>query len=823
MEDTRRYQPSLIEPKWQDLWKEKQLFRADLSSGKPKYYCLEMFPYPSGRIHMGHVRNYSIGDVIARFKMMQGYEVLHPMGWDSLGLPAENAARQRGVHPEDWTLSNIANMKVQLARMGLGYDWEREVTTCLPDYYRWNQLIFLKMLERGLAYKKSSEVNWCPSCQTVLANEQVEDGLCWRCGAQVEARELEQWFLRTTEYAERLLGGHEHLQRWPEKVLTMQKNWIGKSHGAEVLFAVEGTDLVLPIFTTRLDTIFGSTFVALSVKHPAVKTLLENHPRKEEAETFIREVDLAARASREETEKKGFFTGHYAINPFSGEKLPIWLANFVLSGYGTGAIMSVPAHDARDFEFATQYGIPVRQVIVSRAGEEPQDQVTEVTAERGYLVGSGCWTGLSSDEAIEKMGAWLAERELGALKTQYRLRDWGVSRQRYWGTPIPVVYCPKCGMVPEREENLPVVLPRDVNFSFEGDSPLAQCPSFVNATCPSCGGAARRETDTMDTFFDSSWYFFRYTAKSDQAPFGVDEARGWMPVDIYIGGVEHAILHLIYARFFTKFFKDLGWTDQEEPFPHLLTQGMVTLGGTKMSKSKGNIVDPDDLIATYGADTARLFTLFAAPPDKGLEWNEQGVEGCHRFLHRVWNQFFQDLPRLEGVSESGDPRTEEGKALWIKRNQTVSKVSGDIGERYHLNTAIAAMMELFNEMNARNASVLADDPGILRACWSSLILMLAPFTPHFSEELWAGLGHADLAVRASWPEVDERFLQADTVNIMVQVNGKIRDKIQVPLDVAPSEVERLVLGSERLQSWLEGKTVRKMIHVPGKMVSLVVS
>ena len=810
-----------IEPAWQERWQKEGTFRARAGSERPKFYCLEMFPYPSGRIHMGHVRNYSIGDVIARYKRMKGFEVLHPIGWDSLGLPAENAAKERGVHPQDWTLSNIATMREQLKRMGFSYDWDREVTTCLPDYYRWNQYIFIKMVEKGLAYKKASEVNWCPGCRTVLANEQVEDGRCWRCEAHVETRNLEQWFLRITDYADPLLEDHTELEKWPPEVLTMQKNWIGKSFGAMVTFPVLDSDLSIDIFTTRLDTIYGATFFAMSVRHPLVRTLLADHPDRPAAEEFIREVERDRISSREETEKKGFFTGKYAVNPFNGEKLPIWLANFVLMDYGTGAIMSVPAHDSRDYEFARKYDLPIREVVVPTADTAAQETIREVRSDKGFLIQSGPYSGLSSEEAVQRMGRLLEEKGRGELRAMIRLRDWGVSRQRYWGTPIPMVYCDHCGVVPEKLENLPVLLPKDVEFSYEGGSPLEKHATFCQTVCPRCGAPARRETDTMDTFFDSSWYFFRYCGRHESLPFDPEEARKWMPADLYIGGIEHAILHLIYARFFCKVFRDFGWTDRKEPFPHLLTQGMVTLGGSKMSKSKGNIVDPSALVEQYGADTARLFTLFAAPPEKSLEWSDKGVEGCHRFLQRVWSLFERHQDELRGVLSRKDSDSQAGGDLLVKLHKTVKKVGEDIEDRFHLNTAIAAMMEFFNQLSA-SEEALAGEPGLLRHALETMLRLLSPFTPHFADEIWSRLGQQNLLEEEPWPEYDQGTIDSQMVNVMVQINGKIRDKLVVPMGLDEAEASRRARELEKVRGQLQGKTIVKTIYVVDKMLSYVV-
>jgi leucyl-tRNA synthetase len=815
------YDFKAIEEKWQKVWEDESVFQPVDDSQKPKFYCLEMFPYPSGRIHMGHVRNYSIGDVVARQKKMRGFNVLHPMGWDALGMPAENAAIKHGLHPKEWTLKNIEFMKAQLKKLGFSYDWSREFATCMPEYYKWNQYIFIKMFEKGLAYKKKSEVNWCPDCKTVLANEQVIVGKCWRCDSTVQSKELDQWFLKITDYADELLESHDRLQKWPAKVLLMQKNWIGKSEGAELSFQVDGTDLNINVFTTRLDTIFGSTFFALSVRHPLARELIRDHPDRAGIEAFIKEIEREGLEGRELTEKKGVFTGKYAVNPFSGEKIPIWLANFVLIEYGTGAIMSVPAHDERDFEFARKYDIPVRRVIVKDKRETYPDRVEEVFVDKGYLVNSGPYDGLSSDEAIEKMGGFLLEKKLGQLKTMFRIRDWGISRQRFWGTPIPIVYCEKCGMVPEPIENLPVELPDDVEFNFEGGSPLKQTESFYHTRCPRCGGSARRDTDTMDTFFDSSWYYFRYAAASDQEPFTHDAARYWLPVDFYVGGETHAILHLIYSRFFTYVFRDLGWTDIPEPFPHLLTQGMVTLGGSAMSKSRGNVVDPDHLVEKYGADTVRLFILFAAPPEKNLEWNEQGVEGVNRFLHRIWNLFYRD-PELFSLRSEYKIKGSDGEALYRRLQQTIKKVTDDIEKRFHLNTAIAAMMEFFNELSSSFENLKDDNPGLLRHCFEELLKLLSPFTPHFCDELWEMMGNQLILSSQAWPEADLSFATDSRVNIMIQINGKIRDKIEVSPDQDEDMLKELALKSEKVRQYTSGKEVIKMIYVPNKMLSLVV-
>jgi len=810
-----------IEKKWQNIWEERKIFKAEIDRKKKKFYCLEMFPYPSGRIHMGHVRNYSIGDVISRFKMMNGYNVIHPMGWDSLGLPAENAAIKNKSNPKDWTLNNIKFMKNQLKEMGFGYDWDREIATCMPEYLKWNQYIFTKMYEKGLVYRKKAEQNWCPSCKTVLANEQVINGKCWRCESEVELRDLYQWFLKITDYADELLASHKELKKWPQKVILMQKNWIGKSEGAEVEFKIYETNFKINVFTTRLDTIFGSTFFALSVKHPYVKELIKDSPHKDGIKKFIKQVEKDLKYDLEVVEKKGFFTGKYAVNPFNGEKVPIWLANFVLMEYGTGAIMSVPAHDERDFEFAKKYNIPIKRVIVKDKIKNHHEDVVDVFMEKGYLINSGPYSGLSSEEAIRKMGEFLRQNNLGDLKTIFRLRDWGVSRQRYWGTPIPMVYCDKCGVVPESLKNLPIELPIDVDFTPKGGSPLEKSKEFINTKCPKCEGSARRETDTMDTFFDSSWYFFRYASLSIDKPFDNDDIKYWMPVDLYIGGVEHAILHLIYSRFFTKVFRDFGWTDLSEPFPHLLTQGMVTLGGTAMSKSKGNIVDPDELIDKYGVDTVRLFILFASPPEKGLEWNEKGVEGVNRFLIRIWNLFHKNFKALMGKRDF-ELEKGETKPIFIKLNQTIKKVYEDIEIRFHLNTAIAALMEFFNDFSSSFKEIDSSNPGAVRYIFEVLLKLLAPYTPHFCNELWEKLGNNSILEHEKWPEYNPEFIFEEKVNIMIQVNGKIRDKIEVNINEGESKVKEMAFMSEKIKRYTESKQIIKVIFIKNKMLSVVV-
>jgi leucyl-tRNA synthetase len=860
-----RYQAQVIEDKWQRLWAEGRAFRVAEDPAKPKYYVLEMFPYPSGRIHMGHVRNYSIGDVVARYKRMRGFNVLHPMGWDAFGLPAENAAIERGVHPETWTQENILYMKTQLQRMGLSYDWEREIATCDPAYYRWNQWIFLQFFKKGLAYKKSSFVNWCPSCETVLANEQVVDGACWRCDSAVVQKELEQWFFRITDYAEELLADLDKLNGWPDKVLTMQRNWIGKSVGAEVDFPLVGHEGALRIFTTRPDTIFGATFVSLAVEHPLALKLSAGTPQQRAVEEFIERVRKISQARRgeDETEKEGVFTGAYCRNPFSGEEIPIYLANFVLMEYGTGAVMAVPAHDQRDFEFAKKYDLPIRVVIQPSDGELKESELAAAFVDQGVMVESGEFSGLASTPGKEKIAAHAELKGWGKKAIRYRLRDWGVSRQRYWGTPIPIIYCDQCGTLPVPESELPVELPKDVPFTGKGGSPLSESSSFSQVACPNCGGAARRETDTMDTFVDSSWYFLRYTSPNfTAAPFDVDKGRYWMAVDQYIGGVEHAVLHLLYARFFTKALRDLGLAKVDEPFTNLLTQGMVSketyrcaehgwlfpgdlIGSEKdgwvcaecgrpvttgrvekMSKSKRNIIDPEDLISRYGADTARLFALFAAPPEKDLEWSDQGVEGAYRFLSRLWRLIFQqrqlwlDTAARNGAGELSAELRDLRRAI----HRTIKKVTDDIEERFHFNTAIAAIMELLNALSA--AAQRGDHSSaaleIRKQGLETVVLLLAPFVPHVTSELWQELGHVERVDEVPWPVYSAEAIEEEKLLIVVQVNGKVRGKITVPADVTQERIETDALSDPKVAGLLNGKKVERVVYVPRRLVNIVV-
>ncbi|QNI36126.1 leucine--tRNA ligase [Edaphobacter albus] len=847
-----RYNPAEIEPKWQTRWDASpDLYAAEgHDSGKPKFYCLEMLPYPSGQLHMGHVRNYAIGDALARFMWMRGYNVLHPMGWDAFGLPAENAALKNNTPPREWTLKNIAAMKAQMRRMGLSYDWSTEVTTCLPDYYRWNQWFFVKMFEKGLAYRKKSKVNWCPDCQTVLANEQVINGRCWRHeDTIVELRDLTQWFLRITKYADELLDGLEKLEGWPEKVRTMQRNWIGRSEGALVDFAVDGAtpknakaDLrfaqddtchVITVFTTRVDTIFGATSVQLAPEHAVAKAFAaEDAELAAKIEALLEEQKKARESDAlGAIEKHGVNTGRFAVNPFNGEKVPIWVGNYILADYGTGAIMSVPAHDERDFEFAQKYGLDIKRVIAPKEGGEPELPFT--AEDDAVLINSGEWNGLSCAEAQQKLAALAKQKSFGESTVTYRLKDWGVSRQRYWGTPIPMVYCENGhpgvepgGVVALPESALPVFLPENVEITQEGGSPLGKVSEFLNTTCPVCGGPARRETDTMDTFVDSSWYFYRYTdAKDSAAPFASDKANYWFPIDQYIGGVEHAILHLIYSRFWTKVMRDLGLIHNDEPAQRLFTQGMVIKDGAKMSKSKGNVVSPDDMIARYGADATRMYALFAAPPDRDLEWQEEGVAGISRFLGRVYRLVTK---YVDVVSDGRSPhlasRTETDQALLRKLHQTIAKITLDFSGRWHFNTSIAAIMSLINEIVAAESDIDAGkaSPAAVAEIVRNLILLLAPFAPFFAAELWEQIGEQGVVFRTHWPVADEELAREDEIEIPVQVNGKLVNVVKLPAGSDEGAIKAAALADEKVKARIEGKNVVKMIVVPGKLVNLVV-
>ncbi|WP_026485958.1 leucine--tRNA ligase [Caldanaerobius polysaccharolyticus] len=815
-----------IEAKWQKKWDEMQLHKTLEDTSKPEFYMLEMFPYPSGNLHMGHVRNYSIGDVIARFKRMNGYNVLHPMGWDSFGLPAENAAIKHGIHPSKWTWDNIDNMRRQLKQLGISYDWDREVATCHPDYYRWTQWMFLQFYKNGLAYRKKSYANWCPSCKTVLANEQVVDGRCERCGSEVSKKNLEQWFFKITAYAERLLNDIERLEGWPDKVKVMQKNWIGKSQGAELLFKVDGTDQVIPIFTTRPDTVFGVTYIVLAPEHPLVEALTRGTSYEAKVNKFIEKVHRMSEIERTstETEKEGIFIGAYAINPISGDRVPIWIANYVLLDYGTGAVMGVPAHDQRDFQFAKKYNLPIKVVITPKDSALNAEEMKEAYEEPGIMVNSGQFNGISSQDMMDKIIEYAEKKGLGKRKVNYRLRDWLISRQRYWGAPIPIVYCDRCGIVPVPEHQLPVMLPTDVEFTGQGESPLAECESFVHTTCPVCGGPARRETDTMDTFICSSWYFMRYTDPHNaEMPFDKEKAARWMPVDQYVGGVEHAILHLLYSRFFTKVLYDLGYSPVDEPFVNLLTQGMVLKDGSKMSKSKGNVVSPEEIVDKYGADTARLFILFAAPPEKDLEWSDQGVEGCYRFLNRVWRIVGESLPLYRKDGRNFTQLSHADKELRYKTHYTIKKVTEDISTRFNFNTAISAIMEMVNALyQYADLEEEQKNPDVISEALDNLVILLSPFAPHITEELWHRMGHEESIHMVPWPDYDSKALIKDEMQLVIQVNGKVRDKITVPRDENEDNIKQMAMGTEKIKTLVDGKDIVKVIYVKGKLVNIVV-
>jgi leucyl-tRNA synthetase len=815
---SERYDFPGIEERARSKW-FAGMYRASEDRHAPKFYCLEMFPYPSGALHMGHVRNYTIGDVLARFLRMNGYNVLHPMGWDAFGLPAENAAIQHGTHPARWTWSNIAHMKAQFGMIGTGYDWEREVTTARPEYYRWTQWLFLLMYHRGLAYRKRAAVNWCPKCVTVLANEQVEGGMCWRCDSAVEPRELEQWFLKITDYADRLLSDLDQLQGWPERVRVMQENWIGRSVGVELGFPITGTGEMIRVFTTRHDTVYGATYLVLSPEHPLVDTLLTRYPDPDHA-AFVQRARAMdpTRRTDEELVKEGVDTGARALNPFTGEEIPIWIGNYVLQAYGTGAVMGVPAHDQRDLEFAGKYGLPVRVVIQDPGQTLSASSLREAYVGEGTMVESGPFTGLFSSEGKERIADFAEKYGLGQRRVNYRLRDWLISRQRYWGVPIPVVYCDHCGILPVPEDQLPVVLPLDIEFT-PGPSPLAQLDAFTRTSCPSCGGAARREVDTMDTFIDSSWYYLRYCSPHDQKrAFDPEDVDYWMPVDQYIGGIEHAILHLLYSRFIVKVVHDAGLLKVDEPFVRLLTQGMVVHHGAKMSKSKGNVVSPDPMIMKYGADAVRLLILFAAPPEKDLEWSESGVEGASRFLQRVLRlvtSYMQDGAGQDGPADDG--AEELGRLV----HRTIQRVTGDVGRRYNFNTAISALMELTNAIYRYRDQVTHPHRAVMTGALEKLVLMLAPFAPHLGEELWDILGKTGSVHLEAWPGYDQRLAAAPEVTVVVQVDGRIRERLTVPADLGMEEVQVLAMKSERVLAYLAGKTVQRVVAVPGKLINIV--
>jgi len=827
------YDFKTAEKKWQSFWEKDNSFQAHERSELPKFYCLVMFPYPSGRIHMGHVRNYAIGDVIARYKRMRGFNVLHPMGWDAFGLPAENAAIQHSVHPSQWTYDNIAYMKSQLKKMGFSYDWTREIATCDEQYYGLEQKLFLKLFQKGLVYKRKSYVNWCPSCVTVLANEQVVDGKCWRCDNEVTQKDLEQWFFCITSYAEELLKDLDLLKDgWPERVLTMQKNWIGKSIGAEINFPIAGrNDHSLKIFTTRPDTLFGVTFMSVAAEHPLIPELVKGLPQEKDVLAFaerLRKEDKRERADQN-AEKEGLFTGVYCTHPLTGEKIPVYVANFVLMEYGTGAVMAVPAHDQRDFEFAKKYELPIKVVIQPEGKSLDANAMTEAYVEDGIQVNSDRFSGMPNRKAVDEIIRYLEEKKAGSKSVHYKLRDWGISRQRYWGTPIPIIHCKKCGTVPVPEEDLPVSLPKDVKFTGKGASPLAEHLSFLNVKCPVCSGEAKRETDTMDTFVESSWYFARYTCPADSEPLNQKSTAYWLPVDQYIGGIEHAVLHLLYSRFFSKALRDLGYLKVEEPFQRLLTQGMVIKDGAKMSKSKGNVVDPDQLIEQYGADTARLFSLFAAPPEKDLDWNDEAVDGCFRFLKRVWTKVLEycensgvyDLPE-----PSMDRLSEREKKVFRKIHYTIKKVTEDIEDSYHFNTAISAVMELVNEIYLFDAdnqpAASAHYKNLMLLGLKTVVVLMSPFCPHIAEELWERLNQKGTVGKVSWPKHDEAALVESSIEIVVQINGKMRGRVIVPAAIEQPELEKKILQDEKISKFIASNSVKRFVHVPRKLVNVIV-
>ena len=797
-----------IEKKWQTKWKDNNQYKMDTrDESKPKYYCLEMFPYPSGKIHMGHVRNYSIGDVVARFKKMEGYNVLHPMGWDSFGLPAENAAIKNGIHPHIWTMSNIEEMKEQLNVLGLSYDWDREVTTSTPEYYKWTQKIFLEFYKEGLAYKKNSFVNWCPSCETVLANEQVVQGCCERCDSVVEKKELEQWYFKITDFAEDLLKDLDKLDGWPEKVKLMQRNWIGKSHGATIDFKIKDSDETITVYTTRPDTIYGTTFMVVAPESPLARELVKGTEYEGVLDNFLTKIHSLSSIERESAslEKEGEFIGKVVINPLTGKEIPIWVANYVLADYGTGAVMGVPAHDERDNDFAVKYNFDIIPVI----------------DENDKMINSQEFNGMTKEEAFDGIIEKLESEEKGNKKTNYRLRDWLISRQRYWGCPIPVVYCDDCGIVPVDDADLPVLLPTDVEFTGKGESPLTTSESFKSCTCPKCGKPARREVDTMDTFVDSSWYFMRYIDnKNEENAFDSDIVNKWMPVDQYIGGVEHAILHLLYARWFTKAFKKMGWTVHDEPFQNLLTQGMVLMDGSKMSKSKGNTISPMEIIEKFGADTARLFILFAAPPERDLDWSDAGVEGCFKFINRVY-RVVDELSYLAGKDVEFGELNKQDQEMRAKTNSTMKKVTEDLSVKFGFNTAIASLMELVNELY-KYKELDNRNEAVLKEALEAIVVIIAPFTPHLGEELWTMIGKEGSVFDISWPKYDESAIQLDEIEIVVQVNGKVRSKIMVPVEITEDEMKASALSDDRVKEFIEGKSIVKVVSIPSKLVNIVV-
>lgn len=830
MED--KYNFIEVEEKWQEYWKKNNFFKSFLDSKKLKYYILEMFPYPSGEPHMGHVKNYVIGDVVARYKHSQGYNILHPMGWDAFGLPAENAAIQHKIHPSIWTKNNIQKMKNTLIKMGISYDWDREISTCKPDYYKWTQWIFLQLYKNGLAYKKKGVVNWCPSCSTVLANEQVVEGKCERCGAEITKKELPQWFFKITEYAQSLLDDMECLEEWPERVLSMQKNWIGRSEGARIEFPIKGGNKTIPVFTTRPDTLYGATYFLLAPEHPLVEEIIIDSPYKDEVQSFIKEVSKESTIERISTtlEKRGYFTGKYVINPINSEEIPIWVANYVLMEYGTGAVMAVPAHDQRDFEFAKKYNLPIRIVIQPKDKEVSFNTLEAAFDEEGIMVNSGQFNGLSSTKALENIIDHLIKKGYGKKEVNYRLRDWLISRQRYWGAPIPIIYCPNCGMVPVPEKDLPVLLPENVDFRPTGMSPLERSEEFVNTICPKCGKKAKRETDTMDTFVCSSWYYLRYCSpQSDTAPFNTQELKYWMPVDQYIGGVEHAILHLLYSRFFTKALYDLKYVNFKEPFKRLFTQGMVCKDGAAMSKSKGNVVTPGEIFSKFGIDATRVMILFASPPEVDMEWTDKGMEGASRFLNRVWRLIYNNLDYFKRARNKEEVFLEdisdEAKKIRQKTHQTIKKVTEDIEERFHFNTALSAIMELTNEVykfQLEEKGGKGGDVFVLRKALEIIIRLLGPIAPHFSEELWQEIGNKESIYMQPWPKYDDILLEEEEKIIVVQVNGKLRGKLTIPASYDDERIEREALSIPKIQEKIEGKKIIKIITVSGKLVNIVV-
>ncbi|ASS40698.1 leucine--tRNA ligase [Eubacterium minutum ATCC 700079] len=819
-----RYEFKRIEKKWQTYWEENKSFKTVEDDSREKYYVLEMFPYPSGKLHMGHVRNYSIGDVVARFKHMRGFNVLHPMGFDSFGLPAENAAIKNGTPPAEWTFRNIEEMTEQLKQLGISYDWEREVETCNPNYYRWMQWIFVQFFNKGLAYKKENPVNWCPSCQTVLANEQVIDGACERCHTPVGKKNLSQWYFKITDYAERLLDNLKKLPGWPNKVKLMQENWIGKSIGANVNFKVDGTDKIMKVFTTRADTLFGCTYMVMAPEHPYLEELVQGTEYEEEARRYMQEVQHMDEIERTSTvkEKTGVFIGKYAINPVNGKKVPIFISDYVLMGYGTGAIMAVPAHDQRDFDFAKKFDLEIIPVVKSKDPSVDINDLKEAFVAEGTMINSGEYDGMNNRKVIPMMVDWLAEHNSGEKTINYKLRDWLVSRQRYWGTPIPMIFCDDCGWVPEKEENLPVLLPEDVEFTGKGESPLTTSKSFVECSCPKCGGKARRETDTMDTFLDSSWYFLRFCdPHNDEKIFEKKKVDYWMNVDQYIGGVEHAILHLMYARFFEMALSDMGLVTSEEPFKNLLTQGMVNKYGKKMSKSLGNVVSPEEIIEKYGADTARLFILFAAPPEKELDWSDEGVEGSYRFLNRVWRLIREFKEKVDNSDGAINIKSVNDKKLNSKLNATIKKVTDDIEKRFNFNTAISSIMELVNELYKYKQGEDLNTP-LLEDAITKLVTLLSPFTPHICEEMWHELGKEESLIGVRWPDYDESALVEDVKTIVIQINGKLKERLSLPAGLSGADLEEKVLEEPNVASLIQDVNVVKTIAVPDKLVNFVV-